>query len=396
MLDDFGRWIANVRLVDLLDICIVAVLLYVVLGWLLKRTSRAVVLGLAGVAVIYALARWLQLYLTTMLFQTGFLALLLALVVVLQDDIRRAFERLAAIRWFQGDPQSRRGAAAVETITDSVSTFAEQCLGALIVFEGVEPLDRHTRGGTVVDGLISSTLLHSIFHPESPGHDGAVLVRGDRVRMLGVHLPLSANLGAVGDGGTRHAAALGLIERCDALAVVVSEERGTISLAADGKLRQIGAAELNRELTAYYQQRLAPAPRRPWHHMLLHNGRVKLAALALAAVIWFFFAFRIETLQRNYVVPIQYRNAPPSVVLDDSLPTYATLTLSGSERAFEVLDAASLIVSFDVRQARPRQAMVLHTADGVPQLPEEIALVSVQPERIRLQPESAEAAVGDR
>ena len=100
-----------------------------------------------------------------------------------------------------------------------------------------EPIESHVEGGIALDGRLSEPLLLSLFDPSSPGHDGAVILRGAQIERFAVHLPLSVNRAALGPGGTRHAAALGLSERCDAICIVVSEERGTVSVARDGLLR---------------------------------------------------------------------------------------------------------------------------------------------------------------
>jgi len=106
---------------------------------------------------------------------------------------------------------------------------------------GWRPLDRHIHGGVPVDAEISQPLLLSIFHPKSPGHDGAILIENDRITSLGVHLPLTKQVDKVHDCGTRHAAALGLAEGCDAFVVAVSEERGTITIVQDGELTEVEA-----------------------------------------------------------------------------------------------------------------------------------------------------------
>ena len=105
----------------------------------------------------------------------------------------------------------------------------------MIVLQGNDPLERHINGGTNLDGIVSEPLLESLFDPHSIGHDGAVIIDGNRVTKFGCHLPLSMNTSKYENIGLRHTAALGLAERSDAICIVVSEERGTISLAYHGK-----------------------------------------------------------------------------------------------------------------------------------------------------------------
>ena len=228
--------VEHLHVADVVDVLIIALLIYVVLKWLGRRASHASVLAGVSVALLYVAARYFDLYLTRLLFQVGLPALLAGLVIVFQHDLKRGFERLSAWRPFQADLPSAELSRMIDVLIESAQSLAERKIGALIVLQGREPLERHTRGGVAVHAELSIPLLHSIFHPKSMGHDGAVVIAERRIERLGVHLPLSSNLEEVGNSGTRHTAALGLAERCDALVLVVSEERGSISVAEQGRL----------------------------------------------------------------------------------------------------------------------------------------------------------------
>ena len=196
--------------------------------------ANLALLGLGIIGLFYLVALQLELQLTAWIFQSFFAVLVVLLVVVFQDDLRRLFERIAVLGLRRRRPHTEVGGAAA--IYRTLQQLAESHTGALLIIPGREPIERHLQGGVVLDANISEELLLSIFDPHSPGHDGAVLVQGDRLARFGVHLPLSEDNAQLGAGGTRHAAALGLAERCDALWVAVSEERGRISVAAKGKL----------------------------------------------------------------------------------------------------------------------------------------------------------------
>jgi diadenylate cyclase len=367
---------------DVLDVLVVAVILYGILLWLKQRRSRAVVVGCAAVAGLYVGARVFGMYLTLSFFHAGLTAILVSLVVIFQDDLRRLFERFAHASAFVRHDQMAPEATTLDLVAEAISTLAKNKIGALLVFEGREPWDRHTRGGIPLNGQISLPLLCSIFHPESPGHDGAVVVSRDRVKAFAVHLPLSANLIEIGQAGTRHMAALGLAERSDALIIVVSEERGTISVAEAGKLEQsVSADDLQGRLARYYQRQLA-APgvvkRRDW----LRNLPLKLAALALASLLWVSVAYRVETIQRTVAVPIEYRNLPADLVLDDPRPTEAQVTLSGAERVFD-FDPQTLVVSLDMKTARPGWQEFVLTHDSL-EKPVGLTVQEIEPRVIRL------------
>ncbi len=380
----FEQLAANIRLADVFDVSVIAVLLYYVLSWFRQRAARSLCIGATLLIGLFLCARWFDMYLTTMLFQAGFTAMLLTLIVVFQQDIRRELERLAVVGLFGRTRRAAPGSDVVNILVESIVTLADNRTGALLVFAGQESLDRHVRGGVAVDGRVSLPLLHSIFHPASPGHDGAVLIAGERIDRLGVLLPLSRNLSEIGRRGTRHAAALGLSERCDALVLAVSEERGTISVAEHDKLREIESAELTARLERYYQDLFEPETKRQRYRRAAHSIGLKVAALSMASVLWLLFAYRMETIHRTFNLPIEYRNLPADWVIDEPRVTRAELTLSGSERAFDILDATSLRVSFDLSHIQSETPYSLRTASNLKNLPDDVKVNQIKPSEVTI------------
>lgn len=371
----------QLRLADVLDVAIVAALLYVAIVWFRDRGSRAMTVVIASLALLFLLARWLELYLTTMVFHYGLVGIVLSLVVVFQHDIRHGFERLAALRWWRRRSPGASAQELIDTLTESVAEMSRQRVGALIVLPGREPLDRHLRGGVSVDAKISKPLLLSIFNPQSPGHDGAVLVRGDRIAQLGLHLPLTMQVDRIGDSGTRHAAALGLAECCDAVVVVVSEERGSISIAQGGKLCVSETADLAECLQCYFAGQSADEnsrSRRRWVDWV-----TAAAALLTATCLWLLFAYNTDTIQRTFVVPIEYRNLPEELEIMEPKPTYVELTLSGSQPAFSLLDPAVATVSLEVKQDVGKSGIGRWpTKPNLKNVPKELSVVKIVPDLI--------------
>ena len=208
-------------------------------------------------------------------------------------------------------------------------------------------------GGVPLSGSISKPLLDSLFDPGSAGHDGAVLVESGQISRFAVHLPISKNRQEVGVHGTRHAAALGLSERVDALVIVVSEERGVVSLAEQGKLTVVNsAAELKRRLDAFLQEKFPVTREAFWTHFVVRHWRAKLLSVALASVAWILLAYNPSTVQRIFVVPIEYRNVPKGLEVADTAPTETKVTLSGTEPAFRLLEPATLKIAVDLAHAQ--------------------------------------------
>jgi diadenylate cyclase len=230
---------ANVTWASVIDIALVAVAVYYLL--LLVRGTRAIQLlkgiGVLLVLVVISKAAGLDTFhwLMTQMLLPG----VIALIVLFQPELRLALERLGRGRLWPGSVIDLKGEEVSRVITEVVRG-ARQCaqdrVGALIVFEREVGLNDIIRSGKRVDGFVSTELLRTIFFPGSPLHDGAAVIRGDRVVAAGCVLPLSErdDVGAL--LGTRHRAALGLSEQTDAVVVIVSEESGAVSCAFEGKL----------------------------------------------------------------------------------------------------------------------------------------------------------------
>ncbi len=370
----------HLRIADVLDIAVTSVLLYLAFVCLRDRASRSLGLAVFGLVTMFLLSRWLEMYLTTMLFRYGIVGMLLAIVVVFQQDIRHGFEQLASSRWLFRSSTVEPSRESTDTIVEAVATMAEQRIGALLVFPGRQPLDRHLRGGVHVDAKISQSLLLSIFYPDSPGHDGAVLIDENRIVWLGLHLPLTTQVHKVHDCGTRHAAALGLAECCDALAIAVSEERGTITIAQHGSLAIVELTELADQLRQHFSSQKAPI--QPKHNHRLSELATRIAAVVAAVALWFGFAYHTDTIQRTFVVPVEYRNLPSGLEIEEPKPTYVEATLSGPEQAFALLTPATIAVSLKIDGAQGTRVFRWPTATNLTNVPNELAVESISPDVI--------------
>lgn len=247
------------------DILVVYLLIYKTL--LLVKGTRAeyILKGLAVVVIVYSISGFLNLVTLNWLLGNFLGSVILVVVVLFQDDIRRG---LMKVGLFQGV-----GSETTEIIENTVGEISKAAaelssrhIGALIVLRRDIGLEDYTEHAVLIDAHISRQLLISIFLPSSPLHDGAVIVQGDRITGAGAVLPLSFRSDLASDYGTRHRAAIGLSERTDALVIVVSEESGTISLVKEGKvtkdLDQKGLYNALYRLTIFRNERIAKAKER--------------------------------------------------------------------------------------------------------------------------------------
>ncbi len=292
---------------DIFDVLIVAIIIYAGLILFKRTRSNSVFAGIAIMIAIYAVSQVFNLYLTSLILRAFFGAFIVVLVVIFQDELRRFFEFLALLGTRREQHDETTGIAPlINNILQAATNLAYRKIGALIIISGYENIDRHIEGGNVVDGIISQELLESIFDPTSPGHDGAVIIKHSRIAMLGAHLPLSNDFEQIGKFGTRHAAGLGISERSDALALIVSEERGQISIAQNGTLKtfdDIGKVEDT--VRDFFKAKFPTQTSSVLHNIIRHNTSEKIGALAISSILWFSLVYqtgktRVDLIQTDY------------------------------------------------------------------------------------------------
>lgn len=375
---------SSLRVQDVLDILIISLLLYGLLVWFTKAASRFVLGGVGLLGIVYILSKTFQLYLTAMVLQGFFAILLVALVVIFQEELRRFFERLATWRQFRSRHDYSTLSREIEIISQVSARLADKRMGALMVLCGREPIGRHVEGGVPLYGTLSESLLESLFDKHSPGHDGAALIDYGKVLEFGAHLPLSSHSKNFGLTGLRHTAALGLAEKTDALCVVVSEESGGISVAKDGSIQRLGNPnELRDVLALFYAAKEPGHRRRPIQAWFQKNFWEKAAAVILAMILWVVFGQEKEIIRRDFVLPIEYRNLSDQWIMSDPKVLEAKVNLAGSSQAFSLLDPAALKISVDLSSIREgEQTIVLSKA--LVKVPPNLTIETIKPSSLTL------------
>jgi uncharacterized protein (TIGR00159 family) len=373
------------RLADAVDITVIGIFLYSALVWFRETASRRVAVGVTAIMALYFLAITFNLYLTSRLLHAGFAIALIILVVIFQDDLRSACERLATMGELRQLRQAEPRPSELDTLVQTAFEFAEAEVGALIVVQGHDELARHIQGGIPLRGEISKPLLESIFDPHSAGHDGAVVIRGRSLDRFAAHLPISKNRKEVGLRGTRHAAALGISERCDALTIVVSEERGEVSVAENGRLRSVPSPDELRRCLEQFKAVKFPHQRESWwKRFVVRHWPLKAISFALAVVAWIAFAYNPSTIERTFVVPIEYRNVASDLVLSENAPAETRVTLSGTEPAFRLLEPSTLTISINLTGiTEGPQAIAVQKKDV--NMPANLSLYGIEDKVIRLE-----------
>ena len=239
ILDDARIFLGNLGWRDVVDVVIVALILYQLLKLVRGTQAAQLLVGLVVLLVIDLIATALHLRLLQYIFANGGQAILIAAVVLFQPELRRALDqvgRLGPVRAILPHPEGAGIARLVDEVIRAAGSLSERRTGALIVFERGTGLENVAATGVRIDGETTAEMLATIFFPNSPLHDGAVIIREERVVAAGCVLPLADIIPGVGRMGTRHRAALGLTLQSDAVVLIVSEETGLISVAHQAKV----------------------------------------------------------------------------------------------------------------------------------------------------------------
>ena len=248
---------SSIRVIDIVQILLIAIFVYYLMVWIKNTRAYTLLKGVMFVSIFLIIAAVLRMDTILWICQQLSVVAITGVLIIFQPELRRALEQLGEKKMFSNLISFDNGKQVDERITDrtigelihAAYAMGEVKTGALIVVEQNIILQEYEKTGIAMDSLISSQLLINIFEHNTPLHDGAIIVRGDRIVSATCYLPLSDNMGISKDLGTRHRAAVGMSEVSDALVITVSEETGAVSVAQGGELtRSINEAELRVKL----------------------------------------------------------------------------------------------------------------------------------------------------
>ena len=270
----------SIRWVDIVEILLIAFLMYHILVWVKNTRAWSLLKGIIVIAVFILIAAYFQMNTILWIVQNAFGVAVTAVVVILQPELRKALEELgqkniiSSIIPFETYRTSEEGRFSDKTINEITKACVEMGkvkTGALIVIEQNQSLSEYERTGIDVDGIVTSQLLINIFEKNTPLHDGAVIIRGNRITSATCYLPLSDNMALSKDLGTRHRAGAGISEATDSMTVIVSEETGKISVAYKGELERSLDGDRLKERLKSIQNKPEEEPKK----RILWKGRSK-------------------------------------------------------------------------------------------------------------------------
>jgi uncharacterized protein (TIGR00159 family) len=372
--------LASMRWQDLMDILLITFILYRLYVWLQGTRALRILIALAALGLLYLLARWSGLFITTWILQYLWAVILVIMVVVFQSEIRQVLERMSPLNFFLGQPETL-DRLALEEVVRTAFELAKNRIGALIVFQRRDILEDHLKGGIPLDGRISFEVLSSIFIPSSPAHDGAVIIHGGRIVSVGCYLPLSDNPALPRNYGSRHRAGIGITEKCDAISLIVSEERGEVLLAVEGEITRMGnPGDLQERLGSM----LFKVERRKnrWPSALTANLVPKGIAFALVLVLWGFIAGQQRT-EMWLTVPFEYRNIPTNMEIAGELVNKVEVGIRGPRGVISGVSQDQVRAHIDLSQGLRGLNYVRITTDNI-RIPVGTEVTKINPSSMRI------------
>lgn len=372
--------LASMRWQDFMDILLITFILYRLYVWLQGTRALRILIALAALGLLYLLARWSGLFITTWILQYLWAVILVIMVVVFQSEIRQVLERMSPLNFFLGQPETL-DRLALEEVVRTAFELAKNRIGALIVFQRRDILEDHLKGGIPLDGRISFEVLSSIFIPSSPAHDGAVIIHGGRIVSVGCYLPLSDNPALPRNYGSRHRAGIGITEKCDAISLIVSEERGEVLLAVEGEITRMGnPGDLQERLGSMLFK--VERKKNRWPSALTANLVPKGIAFALVLVLWGFIAGQQRT-EMWLTVPLEYRNIPTNMEIAGELVNKVEVGIRGPRGVISGVSQDQVRAHIDLSQGLRGLNYVRITTDNI-RIPVGTEVTKINPSSMRI------------
>ncbi len=368
-----------VRWQSAVDFVVLTAALYILLRWAQQARALRVALVVLGLHAAALVSRHFDLVLTSWVLDGAAILAIVVLLLVFQAELRRFFMRLDSLLNWRSQAPSRLS-ETYQAIAQAAFRLAAGSIGALIVVVRNNSVTELVSGGIVLEAAVSAEILEAIFQKTSPVHDGAVIVHGDRIVRAAAVLPLTDRERVPSYYGTRHRAAMGLSERCDALVVVVSEERGEVTLMESRRMVRFDEEAKLAHTAETLCAQPAAGVRNKLRQWFLANLPVKLASLGLAVAIWSTSFLSSGTTVRTVSVPVQFVGVPTGM---DILTPVDRLDVQvrGSAWLMDSVSLTRLVASFSMRGTHAG-TLNLTVDSGNVNLPPGIVMERVSPAKI--------------
>ncbi len=373
----------HLRVQDIVDILFLTVVAYHLYLWFSGTKALKALIGLFVMGIVFTVARYWGLFLTTWMFQILWQVLVVLLIILFQSEIRQVLERVNPLKII-GLRAFSRAENWVPDFVEGIFSLARRKIGALIIIERMDQVEELVTGGVQLDGEANPQLLLSIFQKESPLHDGAMILQNGRVAKVACYLPLSSVNGLPKEWGTRHRAALGLSELCDAWVVVVSEERGEIALARGG---QIIRTENPENLSQLLVEAIAPRKQTEmswlgrFRSFVVHRLMLKLGTLGLVSFLWLLLAGQ-QDFEVSLRVPLETMNLPEEMEILEPMKPEVQISVRGLRKDASILTEKNVHAEIGLSSARFGNRTFRITRDQIVLPNDRTYVVNIRPPQV--------------
>jgi len=368
---------------DGLDILILTFIFYCLYLGLRKKRALRMILGLLILPFYYMIAQWIDLPLSAWGLQNLWAVILLILVVIFQQEIREALGSITFPTFIFGK-QKKLSEIGLDKIAEAAYRMADKGIGGLIILQKGDELEEFIHGKTLLDAEINEELLISVFNPQSPLHDGAIIISGDRIRYATAFLPISQSPSIPIGWGARHRAGVGITEVSDAECIIVSEARREVLLVSRGKAeRKEGKEHLQKSL---FDSPLLPGKndrKKGWTGKFFDDLPIKAFFLVSVFLLWIFF-IGIRQGETSFNIPIEYYSTPQNLGISGDPPKEMNVRLKGSQRLLSSLNPNHLRIRVDLSKAHPGTNQLSLSEKNI-DIPSGISVTYFYPRTMRVQ-----------
>ncbi len=368
---------------DALDILILTYVFYRLYLWLRKKKALRMILAILALPLFYIVGKWVDLPLSVWGLQNLWPVILIVLVVIFQEEIREVLGNVTLPSFFFGRSE-KLTSEAIDKIVETAFQMADRKMGGLIVLQKGDDLDELIHEKTDLDAEINEDLLMSIFSPQSPLHDGAVIIQGDRIRHAAALLPLCKLTSLPKEWGTQPRAGVGITEISDAECLIISEERGEVLLASKGALQKKDTREgLRRSLAHDAPVQQKKSGEKIWPKKFFEDLPRKVLFLFLVCLLWV-FVIGIRQGEVAFDIPIEYYSIPQNLVITGEPPKEVNVRLKGSQRLLFSLKREQIRVRVDLSGVHKGSNQISLSEANIDVAPG-ISVGNFYPRNIRLQ-----------
>jgi len=382
----FFALIANLRFQDVVDILFLTAVAYHLFLWFRGTKAFKALVGLLALGIVFTVAQTWGLFLTTWMFQIFWQVLVILLIILFQSEIRQVLERVNPLQAI-GLHRHPKSGKWISDLCKASFELSQRKIGCLVIIERTDRVDEWITGGQELDAEPTPEILMSIFHKGSPLHDGAIVVRDERIVQVACYLPLSSAEGLPPEWGTRHRAAMGLSERCDVLILAVSEERGEVSLARDGELKPVDSPQALSELV-FKSFKPMGTEKTSWQKrartFVLHRWHIKLGTLALVSILWLLLAGQ-QDFEKTLSIPIEVKNVPADMEVQEPLNPRVQIKVRGLRKDASTLSEKNVRGEVDISQAAMGKRIFPVNRSHIFLPNERLYIVDIQPPQLKFQ-----------